>query len=264
LFEAALSGCLQRVDVKIGSGLICAGGFGTAVDPYTSQQKSWLEKRIRAHDPNGVYLAHQPFYGVRSSPSEPGHTTRYTITYRIMQTLWKLSFDSLLDAGGGEGYKAQLVRKFWGTPTVVSDLSEEACRRTHELYDLPAETADLHELPFADGAFDVVICSESLEHVTDFKRAVDDLLRIARHALIITVPHEHGGGDQKAEHHGHINAFCRKTFSYLKEQGGKVVAWRLLSPLLTVPASLADASPRLHNPKWRHPKIFTDFYNHVV
>ena len=240
------------------------GRSETVVDYYTRQQKSWLEKRFRSHDRNGVYLAHQPIYGFRSSPSEPGHTARYIITYRILQTLCRLSFDSLLDAGGGEGYKAHLIRKFWGTNTVVSDLSEEACRRTRGLYDLPAVTADLHELPFADGAFDVVICSESLEHVTDFKRAVDELLRVARNALIITVPHEHTGGDQEAEHHGHINAFCRTTLSHLKKRGLKIVAWRLLSPLLTVPASLADASPRLHNPKWRHPKILTDLYNHVV
>jgi ubiquinone/menaquinone biosynthesis C-methylase UbiE len=264
MFDPAISGCLQRVKIKIGTGLTCEGGCEAVVDYYTRQQKSWLEKRFRSHDRNGVYLAHQPIYGFRSSPSEPGHTARYIITYRILQTLCRLSFDSLLDAGGGEGYKAHLIRKFWGTNTVVSDLSEEACRRTRGIYDLPAVTADLHELPFADRAFDVVICSESLEHVTDFKRAVDELLRISRQALIITVPHEAPIRDQAAEHHAHINAFDRSTLAYLEDRGLRVFTWRILSPLLTIPGSLADATPRPHNPNWRHSKILTEFYNRLV
>jgi ubiquinone/menaquinone biosynthesis C-methylase UbiE len=45
-------------------------------------------------------------------------------------------------------------------------------------------------LPFADGAFDTVICSHTLEHVRNVERAVSELRRVCRKRLIIVVPSE--------------------------------------------------------------------------
>ena len=50
--------------------------------------------------------------------------------------------------------------------------------------------ADLTKLPFADGYFDVVICSEVLEHIEDNRTAVSELVRVLRSGgdLVVTVP----------------------------------------------------------------------------
>jgi SAM-dependent methyltransferase len=50
--------------------------------------------------------------------------------------------------------------------------------------------ADVSRLPFSDGCFDVVICSEVLEHVADNKMAIAELLRVLKPSgdLIVTVP----------------------------------------------------------------------------
>lgn len=45
-------------------------------------------------------------------------------------------------------------------------------------------------LPFADGAFDTVICTHVIEHILDYRKAIAELRRIARHRLIIVVPRE--------------------------------------------------------------------------
>lgn len=46
----------------------------------------------------------------------------------------------------------------------------------------------LPELPYEDGAFDTVICSDVLEHLYNDKEALEELSRVTRKKLIITVP----------------------------------------------------------------------------
>jgi hypothetical protein len=65
-------------------------------------------------------------------------------------------------------------------------------------------------------------------------------------------------------HHAHINSFTTRSLSYLEERGLMVQSQRLLSPLLTIPAALADATTRTHNPDWKHPGFMTGIYNRLV
>lgn len=51
-------------------------------------------------------------------------------------------------------------------------------------------SADVHDLPYPDGSFDLVVCTEVLEHVADPPVALRELRRVARDAAILTVPHE--------------------------------------------------------------------------
>lgn len=238
------------------------------MDEYTLTQKKWLEERFSAHDNTGIYLAHQPIYGFRVKPSEPGHINRYLLSYQVLKALSHIKFRTFLDAGGGEGYKAFLVTKFWDVAVTVSDLSEEACNRARELFGLHTIPADLHQLPFEVDQFDVVLCSESLEHVSDYRKAVNELLRVTGKALIITVPHESlkkiAKNTLNEIVHGHIHSFNKASFEYLKQLGFKVVVRGSVSPLLVIPTALVDAIPRQHDGNWKHPPLFTRIYNALV
>ncbi|MCJ8503100.1 class I SAM-dependent methyltransferase [Desulfatitalea alkaliphila] len=50
--------------------------------------------------------------------------------------------------------------------------------------------ADITRLPFADGAFDLVICSEVLEHIPDHRRAMAEIVRVLQPGapLVVSVP----------------------------------------------------------------------------
>jgi SAM-dependent methyltransferase len=50
--------------------------------------------------------------------------------------------------------------------------------------------ADIEELPFADGAFDTVICTHVLEHVLRIDRTIAELRRISARRLLVVVPLE--------------------------------------------------------------------------
>jgi len=159
------------------------------MDAYTRQTRDWLNERFRRGVDEGRYLAHQPIYGFGRGPTEAtGHVIRmYARTFSILRELNRLRFDSLLDVGGAEGYQANLIRRQFGAWTVSCDLSSEACHRAEELYALPAVAADSPALPFPDDSFDVVLCSEVLEHVEHPIPVVLELRRIARKAVIITI-----------------------------------------------------------------------------
>lgn len=218
------------------------------MDEYTGTTQQWLDARFRATDEHGVYRAHQPIYGFRHGPAEPGIVKRYTITHRILSALAQLDFGSLLDVGGAEGYKAALVRRVFGVDVATCDLSDEACARAREIYDIPARSIDIHRLPFDDASFDVVLCSETLEHVAEIEQATAELLRVARRAVVITVPREPKAVVERNIRekipHAHIHALDLRSFDHLRAAGYTVLAEPMLDPRLRIPMVLADATPR--------------------
>jgi ubiquinone/menaquinone biosynthesis C-methylase UbiE len=50
--------------------------------------------------------------------------------------------------------------------------------------------ADISTLPFEDHSFDTVICTHALEHIRNPKKALDELIRVTKHRLLIVVPRQ--------------------------------------------------------------------------
>lgn len=203
------------------------------MDNYTARNKKWLDERFKACDESSIYLAHQPIYGFGDDHSEPGIFERYVRTYQILRYLSRLEINSLLDVGGGEGYHAFLAKKLLGLEIKMADLSEEACKRSKEIFSISSVAADVQKLPFRDDEFDAVLCSETLEHVTSYKKALDELLRVSRRVLLITVPLSSRKKIEKnikdKVPHGHINAFDINSFNYLENRGYRIISKRILS-----------------------------------
>lgn len=191
---------------------------------YTEDTKQWLDGRYQlAHPTAGIYLAHQPIYGWGQGFSDPGLGDKYLTSYHILRVLAGIKFNSFLDAGGGEGYTAALVQKFFKCKVTSSDLSAQACKRANAIFGIESVPNDIHALQFEDNSFDVVLCSESLEHVARPFDAIAELIRVAKTAVIITVPHESQADVAKSvaegTPHGHINYFDLHSFEYLKNEG---------------------------------------------
>ncbi|MGH2954862.1 MAG: class I SAM-dependent methyltransferase [Solirubrobacterales bacterium] len=110
---------------------------------------------------------------------------------RLRSIVEPLGTESVLDAGCGEG--ETLARLSECLPQRISavDASPEAVEFTARRFpSIDVARGDVRSLSFADGAFDLVLCLEVLEHVDDPGAAVGELARVTREHLVISVPHE--------------------------------------------------------------------------
>jgi len=105
----------------------------------------------------------------------------------------------VLDAGCGSGRHLCEAFRRPGVGVVGIDMKwEDLCQARGYLSMMGGENAgpwlvvkgDVTRLPFADGTFDVVLCSEVLEHITDGKAAVREIVRILKPGgdLVVSVP----------------------------------------------------------------------------
>lgn len=250
------------------------------VEVYTRTTKDWLENRYKfCYQDTGIYLAHQPVYGFNSPYSEPGLIDKYLITYQIMQTLNMLDFTSILDVGGSEGYKAAMARDFFAIEAFSSDISQEACDRARDLYNISTKPSDMRKLDFDSESFDIVLCSESVEHVVNPKLCIEEMLRVAKKAVLITVPHESheivSQNISEGEMHGHVNYFDILSFEYLRAQGYEVKVRKILSraDIIYVPGVLMECAEhilpsirfaRLRRFAERFPKLTKMIFNKYV
>jgi SAM-dependent methyltransferase len=85
----------------------------------------------------------------------------------------------VLDAGCGVGYGTALLAQAGAADAVGIDVSAqtvEAAAAEHPEVQFAA--ADVHELPFEDGRFDLVVCFEVIEHVERQDEAIAELARV--------------------------------------------------------------------------------------
>jgi SAM-dependent methyltransferase len=91
---------------------------------------------------------------------------------------------SILDVGCGKGYLLERIKK--EHPQLK--LSGIDVVNTIRDKDVQFYTGDITTMPFADNAFDTVICTHTIEHILDLQTAIKQLERVAAKQLIIVTP----------------------------------------------------------------------------
>jgi len=99
---------------------------------------------------------------------------------------------SALVVCGGSGLEAEWLSR-QGVTTVCSDLSHSALLRAAQRserfgaeFDLVV--ADVEELPFSDGSFDLVLVHDGLHHLVEPLKGLTEMARVAKHAVSINEP----------------------------------------------------------------------------
>jgi SAM-dependent methyltransferase len=106
---------------------------------------------------------------------------------RLGEVMAGIAPESLLDAGCGEGELLRRGALPAGLSPVCLDVRAEALG---EIRGVPRVLGSVTRLPFPDGSFDAAVCLEVLEHLADPSAAVAELGRVARRAMVFSVPYE--------------------------------------------------------------------------
>jgi len=87
----------------------------------------------------------------------------------------------VLEVGSGNGAVAAAL----GRETIALEVTLGSAAATRARAGCTVALASLPSLPFADAAFDTVVCSHVLEHVPDLYAAVRELRRIGKRVLAV-------------------------------------------------------------------------------
>lgn len=98
----------------------------------------------------------------------------------------------VLDAGCGEGFSiVKLSRNKIGKQITGIDNSKEAILLGKKMYpQLDISQGNIYELNFDSNTFDLVICTEVLEHLENPVKALAELKRVSKKYLVFSVPNE--------------------------------------------------------------------------
>jgi ubiquinone/menaquinone biosynthesis C-methylase UbiE len=98
----------------------------------------------------------------------------------------------VLDVGCGEGHLLAHLRSAFPNARVLGvDAAPAAVDSASSSYsDMRFFTGSIYELPFADRAFDLVVCTDVLQILHDPQRALRQLHRVCARYALLSVPRE--------------------------------------------------------------------------
>jgi 2-polyprenyl-3-methyl-5-hydroxy-6-metoxy-1,4-benzoquinol methylase len=100
--------------------------------------------------------------------------------------------DSILDVGCGEGFTLNRLKENGiGKKLEGIEYLQAAIDLGKKTYpDIKITKGNIYELPYKDNEFDLVLCTEVLEHLEEPEKALKELVRVSRKYLVISVPNE--------------------------------------------------------------------------
>jgi ubiquinone/menaquinone biosynthesis C-methylase UbiE len=110
---------------------------------------------------------------------------------KIREELKSLHFQSFLDAGCGEGLILNSLHDLLPEKTSAFDSNSQSVRIASEkVRNCSFFVADIYHLPWNDDSYDLTLCCEVLEHLQKPEKALQELCRVTKQTLILSVPFE--------------------------------------------------------------------------
>lgn len=98
----------------------------------------------------------------------------------------------ILDAGCGEGFVTGMLQEEFRDAEIVGlEYSAEVLAMAESRNPgIRFVRGDVAHMPFGPRSFDIVLCTEVLEHLVQPEDALKEMVRVARKVILLTVPNE--------------------------------------------------------------------------
>jgi 2-polyprenyl-3-methyl-5-hydroxy-6-metoxy-1,4-benzoquinol methylase len=110
----------------------------------------------------------------------------------LLEQIKQLKPDSILDVGAGEGFTLEALRKQKLAKKLEGiEYMDDAITLGKKMHpQVTIKKGNIYELPYKPNSFDVVICTEVLEHLDEPNKALEELKRVTKKYIILSVPNE--------------------------------------------------------------------------
>lgn len=147
---------------------------------------------MTAIDPSTINARETSNYNKHTSANPMQRKLIDRFHHVIAGKIGELHPETFLDAGCGEGFVSSiLIDQFPGLEVSAFDFNPSSVALAQERNPTAdCRTGSIYQIPWDDDGFDVVGCFEVLEHLHEPTRALQELARVSRGRLILSVPHE--------------------------------------------------------------------------
>ena len=114
------------------------------------------------------------------------HVYRYAFACRFVRG------KRVLDIACGEGYGSAALQKSGAASVIGVDVSESTCAHVRNKYGLDAKPGTAEQIPLPDNSIDVVVSFETIEHLPNPCRFLDESVRVLAPGgrLVISTPNK--------------------------------------------------------------------------
>ena len=157
---------------------------------YSKNQSSKVPKILNTHDV-GIRLPMNTKY-ISGNP-----VSRYLIQ-NFVHTLFSLvvsecgSVNTILDVGCGEGMVPRQMQLAWPSASFYGlDIEQGLLEAARQIIpEMGFVRGSVYNLPFSDAVFDLILCTEVLEHLEYPESALSEIFRVSRDFVLLSVPNE--------------------------------------------------------------------------
>lgn len=130
--------------------------------------------------------------GERMVPEHSGSDTFWEHVHRYAFACGFVRGKRVLDIACGEGYGSAALKKAGATSVTGIDISKEVCIYAQAKYGIDARPGSAEEIPLADNSVDVVVSFETIEHLHNPARFLDESSRVLVPGgrLVISTPNK--------------------------------------------------------------------------
>ncbi len=193
------------------------------------------------------------FTGERMIPEGAAVDTFWEHIYRYRFATRYAPGRAVLDVACGEGYGSAALLKAGARSLVGVDADAVTCDYAHRKYGIDARQGDAAALPFPADSFDLIVSFETIEHVPEPTKFLDECARVLRPGgrLVISTPNVtvYNPGNDPSHNPFHCSEMTEADFRSAISARFRLA--RVFSQCPTKARLWSSSSFRLHRTPWR-------------